>query len=78
MIIGKAAGIGVIGLWGQFIRPRFLDCGYCYIVFPASVDSNIIIFSSKILYKTRHVSQKLNASSEKLTASSEKPAASEN
>jgi hypothetical protein len=39
MIIGKAAGIDVIniarkGLWGQFIPPRFLNCGYCYLVFP--------------------------------------------
>jgi hypothetical protein len=38
MIIGKAAGIDVItiarkGLWGKFIPPRFLDCGYCYLVF---------------------------------------------
>jgi hypothetical protein len=39
MIIGKAADIDVItiarkGLWGQFIPPRFLDYGYCYLVFP--------------------------------------------
>jgi hypothetical protein len=36
MVIGKSAGIDVItiarkGLWGQFIRPRFLDRGYCYL-----------------------------------------------
>jgi hypothetical protein len=38
MIIGNAAGIDVItiarkGLWGKFIPSRFLDCGYCYLVF---------------------------------------------
>jgi hypothetical protein len=45
MVIGKAAGIDVItiarkGLWGKFIPPRFLDCGYCYLVFPELINRN--------------------------------------
>jgi hypothetical protein len=45
MIIGKAAGIDVItiarkGFWGKFIPPRFLDCGYCYLVFPELINRN--------------------------------------
>jgi hypothetical protein len=45
MIIGKAAGIDAItivrkGLWGHFIPPRFLDCGYCYLVFPELINPN--------------------------------------
>jgi hypothetical protein len=45
MIIGKAAGRDVItvtrkGLWGQFIPPRFLDCGYCYLVLPELINRN--------------------------------------
>jgi hypothetical protein len=45
MIIGKAAGIDVItiarkGLWGQFIPPRFLDCGYLYLVSPELINRN--------------------------------------
>jgi hypothetical protein len=43
MIIAKAAGIDVIaiarkGLWGKFISPRFMDCGYCYLVFPELIN----------------------------------------
>jgi hypothetical protein len=39
------AGIDVIaiarkGLWGQIIPPRFLDCGYCYLVFPELINRN--------------------------------------
>jgi hypothetical protein len=42
MIIGKTAGLDVItiarkGLWGQFIPPRFLDFGYCYLNFLSSL-----------------------------------------
>jgi hypothetical protein len=46
MIIGKAAaGIDVItiarkGLWGKFIPPRFLNCGYCYLVFSELINRN--------------------------------------
>jgi hypothetical protein len=45
MIIVKAAGIDVItiarkGLWGYFIPPRFLDCGYCYLVSPELINRN--------------------------------------
>jgi hypothetical protein len=45
MSIGKAAGTDVItiarkGLWGQFISPRFLDCGYCYLVFHELINRN--------------------------------------
>jgi hypothetical protein len=45
MIIGKAAGKDVItiarkGLWGRFIPPRFLDCGYCYFAFPELINRN--------------------------------------
>jgi hypothetical protein len=45
MIIGKAAGIDVItiackGLCGQLIPPRFLDCGYCYLVFLELIHRN--------------------------------------
>jgi hypothetical protein len=45
MIIGKAAGIDVRtiarkGLWGRFIPPRFMDCGYCYLVFPELTNCN--------------------------------------
>jgi hypothetical protein len=51
MIIGKAAGIDVItiarkGLWGQFIPPRFLYCGYCYLVFPELINRNTKAFWS--------------------------------
>jgi hypothetical protein len=43
MIIGKAAGRDVItitrkGLWGQFILPHFLHCGYYYLVFPELIN----------------------------------------
>jgi hypothetical protein len=45
MIIGKAAGIDVItiackGLWGKFIPPCFLDCGFCYLVFSELINRN--------------------------------------
>jgi hypothetical protein len=45
MIIGRAAGIYVItiarkGFWGKFIPPRFLDYGYCYLLFPELVNRN--------------------------------------
>jgi hypothetical protein len=45
MIIGKAAGIDVItiarkGLSEQFIPPRVLACGYCYLVFPELINRN--------------------------------------
>jgi hypothetical protein len=42
-LIGKAASKDVItiarkGGWGRFIPPRFLDCGYFYLVFPELVN----------------------------------------
>jgi hypothetical protein len=45
MVIGKAAGIDAItiagkGLWGKFIPPRFLDSGYCYLVFSKLINRN--------------------------------------
>jgi hypothetical protein len=45
MIIGKAAGKDVITIarkrsWGRFIPPRFLDRGYCYLVFPELPNRN--------------------------------------
>jgi hypothetical protein len=44
MIIGKDAGLDVItiahkDLWGQFIPPPFLDCGYCCLVFPDLINT---------------------------------------
>jgi hypothetical protein len=45
MIFGKAAGTDVItiarkGVWGKFISPRFLDCGYCCLVFSELIYRN--------------------------------------
>jgi hypothetical protein len=60
MIIGMAAGIDVKtiarkGLWGQFIPPRFLDCGYCYLVSPELNNRN-----KKASWSVPHVLQDIN------------------